>query len=329
MRIWLQSSVFAPTPAHATAALEYLVAKLGENLSGLGHHVTLFALQGSDVPRVELVTVQRHTTPSATETAIVDRMERLPRPDVLFDHSRWQQAQTRWPALPAVTMIHGNAALEAHARNLVFCSLAHGRWHGYPNPVALHNGIEPGDFRVGPPMAQRRGALWMGRVMPYKRPHLAVDLCARAGVPLTIAGPAVDSSYFGAYMRPRLKPEGWADYAGEVAGAERLRLLSESCCLLMTSDAQDPAPIVVIEAMASGTPVYAFAHGSTREFIIDAHTGYLCSSEETFEATLRLRAWERIDPAACRRHVEENLSIAAMARKAEALLAQAADGATW
>jgi len=329
MNIWLQSSVFAPTPAHATAALEYLVAKLGENLSGLGHHVTLFALQGSDVPRVELVTVPRYTTPSATETAIVDRMERLPRPDVLFDHSRWQQAQTRWPALPAVTMIHGNASLEAHARNLVFCSVAHGRWHGRPNPVALHNGIEPADFRVGPPMAQRRGALWMGRIMPYKRPHLAVDMCEQAGVALTIAGPAADAGYFQMSMRPRLKPEGWADYAGEVAGDERLRLLSESCCLLMTSEAQDPAPIVVIEAMASGTPVFAFDHGSLPEFVRFGVSGFLWKTVDEFVEALRLHQWQQIDPAVCRQHVEDHLSMATMARKAEALLAQAAEGATW
>jgi glycosyltransferase involved in cell wall biosynthesis len=256
-------------------------------------------------------------------------MERRPRPDVLFDHSRWQLAQSRWPALPAVTMIHGNAQIEPHARNVVFCSLAHGRWHGRPNPVALHNGIEPGDFRVGPPMNRRLGALWMGRIMPYKRPHLAVDLCERAGIPITVAGQAVDSSYFGAYMRPRIKPEGWADYVGEVAGNQRLLLLSQSACLLMTSEAQDPAPIVVIEAMASGTPVFAFDHGSTPEFILDGVSGLLMATEPNFVACLQERAWLRLDPAACRRHVEDHLSINAMAGKAEALLAQVADGGTW
>jgi glycosyltransferase involved in cell wall biosynthesis len=256
-------------------------------------------------------------------------MERRRKPHVLFDHSRWQMAQARWPSLPAVTMIHGNAALEPHSRNRVFCSIAHGRWHGVENPVALLNGIEPTDFTVGPPMASRREALWLGRIMPYKRPHLAIDLCQRAGVPITVAGPAADADYFAREVRPRLQPEGWGRYVGEVAGAERLRLLSEACCLVFTSEAQEPAGIVMHEAMASGTPVYAFAHGANREFVIDARTGYLCSSEESFEATLRLHGWQRIDPAACRQHVEEHLSIGAMATKAEAMLAQAADGATW
>jgi len=305
------------------------VANLARQFQARGHDVTLFAIEGSYVPGVEMVLVGHYRAPTMAETAIVDRMERRPRPDVLFDHSRWQMAHTRWPALPAVTMIHGNAPLEPHARNLVFCSVAHGRWHGKADPVALHNGINPGDFRVGPPMDQRHGALWMGRVMPYKRPHLAIDICAAAGVPLTVAGPAVDSSYFGAYMAPRVKPQGWADYIGEVAGAERVRLLSESCCLLMTSEAQDPAPIVVIEAMASGTPVFAFDHGSTREFIRFGTSGFLWPDEAAFIEALSLRQWEQIDPAACRQHVEDHLSITAMAAKAEALLAQAADGATW
>lgn len=329
MRIWLQSSVFAPTPAASTAALEYLVAKMAEHLSRRQHEVTLFALDGSAVPGVALVTVPRSRTPWAAETIVVDRMERRRRPDVLFDHSRFELAQSRWPALPAVTMIHGNERIEAHARNLVFASLAHGRWHGRVEPVALPNGVEPADFRVGGPMAGRHGALWMGRIIAFKRPHLAIDLCQRASVPITLAGPVVDTSYFGAYIRPRLKPEGWGDYIGEVAGEERLRLLAESCCLLMTSEAQEPAGIVMHEAMASGTPVYAFSHGASREFVVDGKTGYLSSSEESFEATLRLHAWERIDPAACRRHVEENLSVSAMARKAEALLAAVADGASW
>ena len=329
MRIWLQSSAFLPTPAPSTGGLEYIVASLGTQLAKRGHDVTLFALDGSHVPGVELVTVPHYKTPSATEIAIVDRMERRPKPDVLFDHSRWQMAQTRWPSLPAVTMIHGNASLEGHARNLVFCSLAHGHWHGVENPVALLNGIEPSDFVVGPPMASRHSALYMGRIMPYKRTHLAIDLCQRAGVPLTVAGPVTDSSYFGAYVRPRLQPEGHAHYVSEVAGAERLRLLSESCCLVFTSEAQEPGAVTVIEAMASGTPVFTFDHGSLPEFVADGVSGFLWRGEPEFETGLRLRAWESIDPAACRRHVEENLSTEAQATKAEAMLAQAADGGTW
>ncbi|OGS01198.1 MAG: hypothetical protein A2V88_08945 [Elusimicrobia bacterium RBG_16_66_12] len=329
MRIWLQSSAYLPTPAPSTGGLEYIVASLGAELARRGHEVTLFALDGSHVPGVELVSMFRYRTPSETETAVVDRMERRPRPDVLFDHSRWQMAQRRWPNLAAVTMIHGNAALEGHARNRVFCSVAHGRWHGAKEPVALLNGIEPSEFTVGGPMAGRGPALWLGRIMAYKRPHLAIDLCQRAGVPITVAGPAADADYFSNEVRPRLQPEGWGRYVGELAGAERLRLLSEACCLVFTSEAQEPAGIVMHEAMASGTPVFAFDHGANREFINGMVTGYLAASEEEFEEWLRLRAWLSIDPAACRRHVEENLSIAAMTTKAEGLLAQAADGVTW
>ena len=293
--------------------------------------MTLFALDGSHVPGVELVTVPHYKTASETEIAIVDRMERRPKPDVLFDHSRWQMAQTRWPSLPAVSMIHGNASLEGHARNLVFCSLAHGRWHGVKEPVALLNGINPSDFVVGPPMASRHTALWMGRIMPYKRTHLALDLCMGAAVPLNVAGPIVDSAYYENWIRPRLTERtNWIHrYVGEVTGTERLRLLSESCCLVFTSEAQEPGAVTVIEAMASGTPVFTFDHGSMPEFVADGVSGFLWRGEPEFETGLRLRAWESIDPAACRRHVEENLSTESQATKAEAMLVQAADGGTW
>lgn len=329
MRIAVQSSVFLPTPAPGAGALEYLVAELAPRLQRRGHDVTLYAAQGSDVPGVEVVTVPPYRSPWQTEQAIVDRMEHTGRPEVLFDHSRYQLAQARWPTLPAVSMIHGNAALEKHARNLVFVSRAHGRSFGISEPVALHVSIEVGPFEVGGPMVERGAALWLGRIMPYKRPHLAMEVCRQAGQSLTLAGPVLDEGYFQEQMRPRLDPHGNATWVGEVRGEQRLRLLSTACCLLMTSEAQEPAGLVMLEAMASGTPVFGFNHGAVPEYIEHSKTGWLSTEPVDMERKLRVKAWDLIDPAACRRHVEEHFSLDAMAAKAEAMLAQVADGGSW
>lgn len=329
MKIAIQSSVFLPTPAPGAGALEYLVAELAPRLQRRGHDVTLYAAQGSDVPGVNVVTVPPFRSPWQTEQAIIDRMERTGRPEVLFDHSRYQLAQARWPALAAVTMIHGNAALEKHARNLVFVSRAHGRTFGISDPVALHVSIDVGAFKVGGPMPDRGPALWMGRIMPYKRPHLALELCRQAGQWLTLAGPIVDEPYFDEYVRPRLGPHSNATWVGEVRGEQWRGLLSTSSCLLMTSEPQEPAGLVMLEAMASGTPVFAFRQGAALEYVRPAVSGFLWPNEATFVESLRLMGWREIDPAACRRHVEEHFSLDAMAAKAEAMLAQVADGGSW
>lgn len=325
MKIAIQSSVFLPTPAPGAGALEYLVSELAPRLQRRGHEVTLYALRGSRVPGVKLVTVQPYKSPWQTEQAIVDRMEHSGRPDVLFDHSRYQLAQARWSKLPAVTMIHGNAALERHPRNLVFVSLAHGRTFGVEKPLALHVSIDVAPFTLGGPMADRGPALWMGRIMPYKRPHLALEICQSAGVPLVVAGPVLDKGYWARTEERR----GKVTHIGEIGGTRRSYALSHACCLLMTSEPQEPAGLVMLEAMASGTPVFAFNEGAAPEYVEHGKTGWLSTAPIDMERKLRVKGWDLIDPAACRQHVEDHFSLDAMAEKAEALLVHAADGVTW
>ncbi len=82
MKIWLQSSAFLPTPPPSTGGLETVVAGLATAFHQRGHQVTLFALEGSALPGIEVVTSPAANVPFRTEVALVDRMERLPRPDV-------------------------------------------------------------------------------------------------------------------------------------------------------------------------------------------------------------------------------------------------------
>ena len=303
------------------------MAGIAAALHARGHDVTLFGLDGSAVAGVEAVTVAPSSSAYRTETTIVDKMERLVRPDVLFDHSLYQLAQSRWPALPAVTQSHGWATMPDYARNPVFCSAHHGRWHGVKEPeVALIN-VEPKDYTVGPPMVERGAPLFLGRIVPYKRVDLAVDICADAGLKLTVAGPAV-GDYFAAALQPRLDDHSFR-YVGEVAGAEKAALLSNARCLMFTSEPSEPSGTVMLEAMASGTPVFAFDHGANPEYVRFGVTGFLWPDDDAFIESLRLRQWLEIDPAACRRHVEENFSPAAAADRIELLLERAAKGERW
>jgi len=329
MRIWLQSSAFLPTPPASTGGLESVVANLAAGLRDRGHAVTLFGLQGSAVAGVEVVTVAPMRGGARdTETAIVDHMERLPHPDVLFDHSLYQLAQARWPSLPAVTQSHGWAKISAHARNPVFCSRHHGQSHGIADPMVALINVDPAAYRLGGPMAERGPPLFLGRIMPYKRVHHAADLCGTAGLVLDIAGPAHDPAYFDAEILPRMRA-GQVVIRGEVGGADKAALLARACCLMFTSEPEEPSGTVMLEAMAAGTPVFAYDHGANPEYIVHGETGFLWADAGQFLNGLRGRRWLEIDPAACRRHVEATFSPAKAGDRIEALLRQAAEGERW
>lgn len=327
MRIWIQSSAFLPTPPPSTGGLETVVAEIAFNLAHRGHDVTLFGLKGSAVCGVNVVTVPAYRRPYSTETAIVDKMEAIPRPDVLFDHSLYQLAQSRWGTLPAVTQSHGWAKMSDFARNPVFCSVHHGQSHGVADPqVALIN-VRPDAYTVGPPMAQRGPALFLGRIVPYKRVELAIALCVGGRVPLTIAGPVSDPPYFRTHVEPLVRDS--IQYVGEVAGEQKGRLLSNACCLMFTSEAQEPSGTVMLEAMAAGTPVMAYDHGANPEYIVHRQTGFLWKNDADIMTELQRRCWLDIDPAACRRHVETAFSPAVAGDRIEALLRRAAEGERW
>lgn len=332
MKIWLQSSVMMPTPPTSSGGLEYIVARLAGAFRDLGHEVTLIGLDGSGVVGVDVITVPRYRTPYMSETALIDRIEKTTRaamPDVLFDHSLYQLAQVRWPKLSAVTMSHGEAKIPLHAKNPVFCSRSHGRWHGREKPVALHIGIDPADFEVGPRLTERGAPLIMSRMMPYKRIHLAVDLCQRAGLSVDVAGPVADQSYYDREVGPRLLPRGHGRPLGEVGGRQRIDLLSQAACLLFFSEAKEPSGTAMLEAMASGTPVFAFNHGANPEYVRQHETGFLAASEADMVDALTDRAWEQLDARRCREHVEENFSIQSMAQRAIRLLQRAKKGEGW
>src|SRR3990167_9003441 len=209
MKIFVQSSVFLPTPAPGARAAEYLAGKLAQGLAARGHDVTLFALEGSDVPGVELVTVEPEGSPAAREAFLVQVMaERSVThgwPDVLFDHSLTQLAQ-RVMVVPAVTMSHGMAPIAPWARNLTFTSRHHAGLHGRPEAQVLYNGVDVEAIPEGRPPGLRRDRLvWAGRILPYKRPHVALDWAWEAKRPLVLAGPIGDADYFRREAEPRLR----------------------------------------------------------------------------------------------------------------------------
>jgi glycosyltransferase involved in cell wall biosynthesis len=152
---------------------------------------------------------------------------------------------------------------------------------------------------------------FLGRMAPCKGPHLAIDAARRAGIRLKLAGEVqpVFKEYWEQQVAPSVDGD-QAEYIGEADFATKNTLLSNARALLFPIQWEEPFGLVLIEAMACGTPVLAFAGGAVEEIVRDGVNGWICSDVD--DMARRIQSLE-ITPDACRSFVEANFSIARMA----------------
>jgi glycosyltransferase involved in cell wall biosynthesis len=150
------------------------------------------------------------------------------------------------------------------------------RWQaidGLAEWTVVPNGIELDAF----PFAADKDdyLLTLGRVEAAKGVHVAIDVARASGRPLVIAGPIVDGPYFAERIRPRLDDR--VRWVGPVGGTEKLRLLQRAHALLFPAQWDEAFGLVMVEAMACGTPVVAIARGAVAEIVIDGVNGFRAS----------------------------------------------------
>src|SRR5215213_2855704 len=153
--------------------------------------------------------------------------------------------------------------------------------------------------------------LWIGRMSPDKGPHRAIAAAREAGVRLILAGPVQpgQEEFFSQEVEPHLDADG-IEYVGEADSRRKRELYLEAKALLMPIRWPEPFGLVMVEAMACGTPVVAFPEGSVPEIVEDGRTGFVVDDERTMaDAIGRL---EEIDPAVCRRTCEERFGVPAV-----------------
>ena len=174
----------------------------------------------------------------------------------------------------------------------------------------VHHGLPLDTYPVG---SGRGGYLaFLGRISPEKRPDLAIRAARRAGLPLRIAAKvdAVDRAYFEQEIEPLLA-DPLVEYVGEIGDAEKPAFLGEAAALLFPIDWPEPFGLVMIEALACGTPVIARRCGSVPEVIAPGCTGFIADTVD--DLAQAIRRLDRIDRAACRRDAEARFSVARMA----------------
>lgn len=191
--------------------------------------------------------------------------------DVIDNHSLHPLPleHAREDSIPQVTTLHTppfpemvDAALRTTSRLVAVSSWTAAEWEsaGVTGVDVLHNTIDESTWRLG-----RGGGdlVWFGRVVPEKAPHLAIAAARSVGRSLTIAGRIGDEPYFRRVIQPLLAAD--VQYVGELMAADLARLVGASSATLVTPDWDEPFGLVLAEALATGTPVAAFARGGLLE----------------------------------------------------------------
>ena len=326
-----------PAPPQNAGGTERMIADLIRDVIKLDHSVTLFGPLDSQVsceivgPSVSVAQLRDTETrvPGATlpvlESALLDMVRaRAHQFDAIHFHTEFAHAAVMAGHRPrTLTTIHWRC--DELDRQLFF--------RAFPDlPVAaisasqaadvpggnlagiVHHGI-PADRYVAGPGGE--GLAFLGRMTDQKRPDRAIEIARRSGRPLRLAG-NVDPGNPG-YFRDRVEPllGGAIEYAGELDDAGKQELLGAAAAFLMPIDWPEPFGLVMIEAMACGTPVVAWRRGAASEIVEDGTTGFLVDTiEEAVEAVGRIHT---IDRTLVRRRFEERFTSARMARDYVAL----------
>jgi glycosyltransferase involved in cell wall biosynthesis len=330
MRVGLIGTPWTPTPPRLYGGIELVVDRLCRGISAAGHEVVLFATGDSTCPverhhllaeadgnRIGITVTELRHVLAAYET-LRDRGC-----DIVHDHTLAGPivGPTVAPGLPVVTTMHGPLVEELLdlytriTRTTPVIAVSQAQRRPAPElPIAavIHHGIDAADFPVGDGAGGY--ALFLGRMAPDKGAHRAIIAAKKAGIPIVLAGkmrePA-EVAYFEHDVTPLLGPG--VEYLGEVDHDEKLRLLAGATALLFPIRWNEPFGLVMIEAMACGTPVLAFAEGAAPEVVDDGVTGFLCDDEAHMaHALARVDQLSRAD---CRATVETRFSTGRMARE--------------
>jgi glycosyltransferase involved in cell wall biosynthesis len=340
VHIGLLAPPWIPIPPPAYGGIEQVVALQARGFAEAGHDVTLIAAPGSRVPGVRVVSpllgVPHQIGVSHDEWMhVLPGLEELADADVVIDHSgplgAMISAQAHSSALHVVhgplsdrdTLVYEAIATQAPRLRLVAISEAQRRMApGLPFAAVCHNGI---DLEEMPFSAARGGYLaFLGRMCPEKGPADAIAIARRSGMRLLIAAKCREPderAYFEAEVAPLLGPD--VEWLGELGPEEKLALLAGARALVFPITWPEPFGMVMIEAMACGTPVLATSRGSVPEVVCDGVTGFVRDDWE--ELAVVAGRIDEIDRARCRHWVAERFSAAAMTRSYELAIARVLD----
>ena len=326
-------------PPAGYGGIEEVIAGLAQGLVGRGHQVTVIDAGQGDTPADHL-----HTKPEAqaehmgeqltemTHVATANRLLAGIQPDIVHDHTFSGPLAAGSRSAPTIYTAHGplTTPMADYYRQLgtsvALVAISHSQrvqasdlnWVG-----TVYNGVDVASF----PLREHKEpwVLFIGRMDPGKGAHLAIDAARAAGRRIVIAGKVHEpdeEDYFEREVRPRLGED--AQFVGEADGELKRELYAKAACVLFPVQWPEPFGMVMVEAMACGTPVVALRGGAVEEVIADGHSGLICDAVDQLPQAIEKAG--RLRPTDCRRHAEEHFDVSTMAAGYERLYYQVIAG---
>jgi glycosyltransferase involved in cell wall biosynthesis len=312
MRIAQISPLTEALPPRLYGGTERVVSWLTEELVAMGHEVTLFA-SGDSVTSARLAPMRDRAIrldpsvrdPLALHYRMIEQIyRRKDEFDVLHSHLDYLPLSllTR-QNVPFVTTLHGRLDLAdyieifATFRQAPFVSISESQRKPVPHLNWLRtvpHGVPANLLR--PQAVKQEYAAFLGRICPEKGVERAIRVAARAGMQLKIAAKVdnVDKEFYDTLIRPLIRDNSNVEFIGEINDQQKPAFLSGAHALLFPIDWPEPFGLVMIEAMACGTPVIAWRSGSVPEVIDDGVSGFIVTTEdEAVAAVGRLRELDR------------------------------------
>lgn len=328
MRIAQVAPLYESVPPRLYGGTERVVSYLTEELVRLGHEVTLFASGDScscaclhaACDRALRLDPTCHDQLAPHIRMLGQVYQRAREFDIIHCHTDYLGLPlARFTLTPTVITLHGRldipelAPLYREYPDVPLVSISDAQRSPLPDvnwAATIYHGLP---LDLYPSFQPHPGAylLFLGRIAPEKRPDSAIRVARQARIPLRIAAKVdpADREYFETTIRPLLDHP-LIDFLGEVDDEQKRDLLSNALALLFPIDWPEPFGLVMIEALACGTPVITRRRGSTPEIIRDGQTGFICETEEEM-----IGAVHRIDAlgrAECRRAFLERFTVAHM-----------------
>jgi glycosyltransferase involved in cell wall biosynthesis len=322
-----------PIPPQGYGGIELVVGLLADELRARGHHVTLFAAEGSrhpariTAPRMwgsDLGRANQRLRELTYAAIMLEELQTLGPIDVIHDHCGGSAlvGAALLRLAPVVHTVHGPLPEPE-------CTF----YRALPNEVGLvaisesqrssadigwvgtvHNAPDLGALRIGRREGKEPYLLWLARVCPDKAQHLAIEVARRSGHRLVLAGKVEATAEAQEYFRRCVSPAVDGQrvvHLHNVAGEEKARLLARARALIAPLQWEEPFGLALVEAMVSGTPVVALARGAAPELVAPGRTGFLAHDVDGLVEGV-LRAGE-IDPRRCAEAARRCFSPAAMA----------------
>lgn len=332
LRIAMVAPPWYELPPRGYGGIEAMVSDLTTALVRRGHQVTLIGAGRAKTPAAFVGTYPEppssrigeplpevvHAAAAAAALADLDV-------DIVHDHSLAGPLTAASRTTPTLVTVHGtiDGELGEYYRrlgetvSLAGISAAQRRsapglnWAG-----VVHNAVDAATF----PYREDKEdwLLWLGRFSPDKGAHLAVEAARATGRRIVLAGKLTEPSehdYFSRVVEPLLGPD--AEYVGEADAARKRDLLARARCLVFPIQWEEPFGMVMIEAMACGTPVVTLRRGAAPEVVADGVTGFVRTSPAELPDAIERAGG--LDPRACRAHVERHFDVSVMAEGYELL----------